>query len=151
MGCFKEQNQHKTSAFNWTAKVEQRKWGRWFKVGGIARTQPLFLWNLAPCDLLCTWTLFHHPQKMFFYVVLFWVVLYYSIIHFFRSIYKKNFRNLFVIENKFSLSYQRVKLMPESPKVTPRWYGWIAILCPGDLVALYVKNKNMKSFHVWYF
>ena len=41
--------------------------------------------------------------------------------NFFQSIFKKNYRNMFVIENKLSLSYQRVKSMhyPESPKVTP--------------------------------
>ena len=39
---------------------------------------------------------------------------------FFRSIYQKKFQNMFVIENKLSLSYRRVKSMhyPESPKVT---------------------------------
>ena len=40
--------------------------------------------------------------------------------NFFWSIYKKNYWNLFVIENKLSLSYRRVKSMhyPESPKVS---------------------------------
>ena len=40
--------------------------------------------------------------------------------NFFRSIFKKNYRNMFVIENKLLLSYWRVKSMhyPESPKVT---------------------------------
>ena len=42
--------------------------------------------------------------------------------NFFRSIYKKNFGNKLVIENKLSLSDRRGKSMqyPESPKVTPQ-------------------------------
>ena len=62
--------------------------------------------------------------------------------NFFRSIYKKNYRNKIVIENLLSLSYRRGKSMryPESPKVKPKGSGTLQPRTPSQGIVSTLAN-----------
>ena len=73
--------------------------------------------------------------------------------NYFRSIYQKNFRKKFVMENKLSLSDRRDKSMhyPESPKVTRKQcYDAETEKCPKQqekslfLWTIFVRKKNFR-------